>query len=134
MSTIIRFFVAPDDDTAAAAREHGPGKGADTVTFGNFDVYLALEDWECILTGRDLGDVQGPDVLGDDGPMVLVVPSALTEALAGDVTGVAARWSELQADEGETIDEELAAEIVAGVAALAVRARRIGSGLYCWWC
>jgi hypothetical protein len=134
VSTIIKFFIAPDDAAAAAVQKGGPGDGADVVTYGNFDVYLSIEDWECLLTGRDLTDVEGPGVLGDDGPMVLVFPPSLTEAFAGDVTGVAARWLESRAAEGEIIDEELGEEIVTEVAALAVRARRTGAGLYCWVC
>ncbi|WP_433788834.1 hypothetical protein [Actinoplanes sp. CA-252034] len=131
MSTIIEFFIAADDESAAGAVQDGPGPDADMVTYGNFDALESIEEWESLLTGRDADDVEGPDVLGDDGPLVLVFPSALTGALAGDVSGVAARWVRLRADEGEEIDEELAEEIVAEVAALAGRARATGAGLYC---
>ncbi|MEU8659334.1 hypothetical protein [Actinoplanes philippinensis] len=132
MSTIIEFFLAADRETAAAAVEAGPG--GDALTYGNFDVLLSIEEWESLLTGREPGDVEGPEELGDDGVYVLIFPAALTEALAGDVAGVAGRWLELRAEDGEEIDEELGAEIVAEVAALAVRARRNGELLCCRVC
>ncbi|GIE80535.1 hypothetical protein Aph02nite_64850 [Actinoplanes philippinensis] len=133
MSTIIEFFLAADRETAAAAVEAGPG--GDALTYGNFDALLSIEEWESLLTGREFDDVEGPEPLGDDdGALVLIFPAVLTEALAGDVTGVAGRWLELRAEEGEQIDEDLGAEIVAEVAALAVRARRTGELLCCRAC
>ncbi|MET8152445.1 hypothetical protein ACIBSW_09975 [Actinoplanes sp. NPDC049668] len=142
MSSIIKFFVAPDDAAAAALAVDGPGADLEPAVYGNFDVISTLEEWESVLTGRDLEeliDSGGADVVsGDDEPLVLLVPPALTGALAGAdahaLAAAAGRWIALRAEEGETIDEELAEEILGELAALSSRAAKTGGSLYCWIC
>lgn len=138
VSSIIKFFVAPDRLAAAGAVESGPEAAFDHATFGNFDAWSTLEEWEGILTGRDLDALPGdPEVIaGDDEPVVLLASGDLVRALAdadGQTLDAAAmQWTELRANDGETIDDELAAEILTKVAGLSVNAVRTGGSLYCW--
>ncbi|MCM0678788.1 hypothetical protein NCC78_29540 [Micromonospora phytophila] len=142
MSSIIKFFVAPDNSAAASVVESGLGPGFEAVTYGNFDVWLTLEEWESLLMDRNLDELiagGGPDVVsGDDTALVLLVPSDLTKALAdacGETLGrTAERWIELRSEEGEAIDDDLAHELLGEVAALAANAARTKSSLYCWIC
>ncbi|SNT45643.1 hypothetical protein SAMN05421812_106272 [Asanoa hainanensis] len=97
MSSIITFFVAPDAVVAAGVVSGGPGPEFQAAEYGNFAVWEAIEEWESILLDRDLAAVEGADaVSGDDSPLVLAIPPALTAALAGAddaVLGSAAtRW------------------------------------------
>jgi len=142
VSSIIEFFVAPDDAAAAGVAESGPGARFESATYGNFDVWSTLEEWEGILTDRSLDELVsggGNVVAGGDGiPLVLAMPRALTTALADAddhlLSGAAEQWIRLRDEEGETIDSELAQELIREVAALAVDAIRTGSSLYCWIC
>jgi hypothetical protein len=135
VSSIIEFFVAPDDDAAADVLEGGPSDEYETASYGNFDVISTIEEWEQILTRADTG---GAEVVagGDDEPLVLLFPPALTAGLAaasgGELTDLTDEWLDLRAEQGEEIDEELAAELLAEVAALATAASRAGASLYCW--
>ncbi|MFC9398663.1 hypothetical protein ACFTWS_36800 [Streptomyces sp. NPDC057027] len=52
MSIVIKFFVAPDAEAAAAVAEGGPDGVFESLTFGNFDAEEALIEWEGIFTGR----------------------------------------------------------------------------------
>ncbi|MEV4535485.1 hypothetical protein AB0J82_16810 [Asanoa sp. NPDC049518] len=138
MSTIITFFVAPDNETAAGVAEGGPGPDLQVAEYGNFDVWEAIEEWESILLHRDLDEViadGGADVVSDDGaPLVLCIPPALTTALAGaddEVLSTAAtRWVALGAD----LDEELAREMLGELAALSAAAEQTKGGVYVWVC
>jgi hypothetical protein len=142
MSSIITFFVARDDAAAAAVAVGGPGDDLEPARYGNFDVFSTLDEWQSILTDRDLEELAaeaGADVVsGDDEPLVLHVPDALTEALAHadhqSLADAAARWIELRAEEDEEIDEELALDLLGELATLSARAQRAASSLYCWIC
>ncbi|GID91105.1 hypothetical protein ACFQFC_38180 [Amorphoplanes digitatis] len=142
MSSIISFFVAGDDAAAASVAVGGPGADLEPAEYGNFDVISTIEEWESVLTGRDLDELivsGGADVVsGDDEPLVLLVPSTLTGALAAadapTLAEAAERWIALRAEEGETIDEELAQDLLGELAALSTKAERTGGSLYCWIC
>ncbi|GIE99993.1 hypothetical protein [Paractinoplanes rishiriensis] len=136
MSTIIKFFVAPDDEVAAGVAKGGPGDDLNPAVYGNFDVWTALGEWDTILTGAGADNT---DVVSDDGdPLVLAASPTLTAALAGaDAATVARtgeRWRTLRADEGEDFDEELVHDLLTEIAGLAAAARRTDGDLYCWVC
>jgi hypothetical protein len=140
MSSIITFFVAPDHRAAADVAESGLLADFESATYGNFDVLSTLDEWESILTDRSLEELVsgGAAVLaGNDGAALLLVTSrdlarALADADDRMLTRTAERWTELREEEGETIDRELAHELIKVVAALAVGAVRTGRFLYCW--
>ncbi|MFI7651010.1 hypothetical protein ACIBTZ_33855 [Micromonospora sp. NPDC049460] len=52
MSSIIKFFVACDNTIARGVVGNGPGEDFESATYGNFDVWSTLEEWESLLTGR----------------------------------------------------------------------------------
>lgn len=142
VSSIIKFFVARDNTIARSVVGNGPGEDFESATYGNFDVWSTLEEWESLLTDRALEQLiaaGGPDVVaGNDSPLVLLVSRDLTEALADAdaevLDGMAERWSGLRAEEGEAIDDELAHELIREVAALAANAVGSRNSLYCWVC
>jgi hypothetical protein len=77
VSSIIEFFVAPDDSAAAGVAKRGPGGRYESATYRNFSVWSTLVEWESILASRSLVELMtsgGPDVVaGSDGfPVVLV--------------------------------------------------------------
>ncbi|MFC6016897.1 hypothetical protein ACFP2T_11850 [Plantactinospora solaniradicis] len=142
MSSIIEFFVAPDDAVATSVAKDGPGPDLKPATYGNFDVWSTLAEWESILLDRDLDEVidaGGPDVLSDgDGPLVLLVPPPLTKALAqlrdDTLANVVERWIALRAEDDEEIEDELAHDLIGELAALSADAERTRGALYCWIC
>lgn len=142
MSTIIEFFVAPDDEVAAGVVQGGPGEDLKPVTYGNFDVWTSMVEWESILLDKDLDEVLetgGPDSVGHDGgALVFLLPpdvtKALAEADAGTLGTMAERWAALRTKEGQDIDIELAREMVGEMASLAVDAEASKGAIYCWVC
>jgi hypothetical protein len=137
MSSIIRFFVAPDDEAAATVVDGDPENTFESVTYGNFDADLALLEWDSLLTGQAFDDLLLASASGviteeEDGALIVAASAELQEAL-GSATGaelarVAQLWVDERAAEGETIDPELAREILTELARLA---RTAEHRLYC---
>ncbi|MCW6007411.1 hypothetical protein K1W54_23110 [Micromonospora sp. CPCC 205371] len=101
MSSIIEFFVAPDDAAAVSVAVNGPSGSFESATYGNFDVWSTLEEWEGILTSRSIEELVtsgGPNVVagGDGSPVVLAAPPDLARALAAAddhmLSSAAERW------------------------------------------
>ncbi|MBV7244503.1 hypothetical protein [Streptomyces sp. MW-W600-10] len=142
MSIIVKFFVAPDDTSAALALRTGPGEAYESLSLGNFDPLGAVVEWQSLLTGRSFEDVveagEPRVVAAEDGGgcLVLAISSDLFTALADaeqpTLRDAAASWVQLRAEEGEIIDADIADAIVGDLAALAGSARRQGRGVYCW--
>ncbi|MFJ8764165.1 hypothetical protein [Streptomyces clavifer] len=141
MSTIVKFFAAPDDASAALAVEAGPGPAYESLSFGNFDVEEAVVDWECLFLGSDFEELleAGEPLIvteDDDGPAVVALSARLADALAeaepSRLYEVATVWAGQQAEDGATIDSGVAGEILASLGSLARGAERSGHGLYCW--
>jgi hypothetical protein len=147
VSSIIKFFIAPDDEAAAGVPRSGTARGLETVEFGNFDPVGMLDDWETAFLARDAGEIAegGRPMVGGgardvpaDGGGVLIAMSPdlaadLAEADEARLTEVRARWIQLQSLEGEELDPVWAAELLADIAGLAARASERGHGVYCWW-
>jgi hypothetical protein len=142
MSTIIDFFVAPDDAAAAGVVHGGPRGTFETVTYGNFDVFLALGEWDAAFgagTGSTATTVDDPDVVagGDPDPWILAVPPGLVRALAGadrPALAAAERWVHDQAAEGIELDAQLFTEMFDELAGLARTATESGGSTCCWVC
>lgn len=141
VSTIVEFFVAPDDASAALALRTGPRR-AESLSFGNFDPQEAVVEWECLLVGggsEELVEAGEPCIVAgrnDDGCVVFVVSPRLSAALAdaerSQLRDVAVAWAAWRAEDGETIDTEIAEVILGDLAALVSNARCQGRGVYCW--
>ncbi|MBG0567288.1 hypothetical protein [Actinoplanes aureus] len=127
MSSIIDFYLAPDDAAAAG----GPGDG-ESAEYGNFDAYTALFEWEALLTGRDAMELIESDDSPDVGDLVFrargELVTALAEASPERLAWVTREW--IAGDEAGVEDEELALELVTEVAGLARTARATGRHLY----
>ncbi|MET9079180.1 hypothetical protein ABZX95_45365 [Streptomyces sp. NPDC004232] len=143
MSIVIKFFVAPDHDAAAAVVEAGPDGVFESLTFGNFDAEEALIEWESIFTGRSFEELVAadePEFVADpgdgEGPVVLAASRILQDALAAAdeyrLVEVSRLWVAERAADREVFDQEIAAWILGGVADLARVIGEQEEGLYCW--
>ncbi|WP_098024995.1 hypothetical protein [Streptomyces sp. st115] len=142
MSIIVKFFVAPDDTSAALTLRTGPEEACESLSLGNFDPLGAVVEWQSLLTGRSFEDVAESGeprvVAAEDGGgcFVFAISSDLLTALADaerrTLSDAAASWVQLRAEDGEIIDADIADAIVGDLAALAGSARRQGLGVYCW--
>jgi hypothetical protein len=144
VSTIVEFFIAPDDRSAAAVLDGGPGRVFESVEdYGNFMPFEAMVEWESILTGRseeELLEAGEPRDVADHGPdggcMVFAASSVLQDGLAGlDQAGLSemcARWIQLRQEDGEDWDTELVNNMFGDLADLARTANRQALTLYCW--
>ncbi|MFD7618273.1 hypothetical protein [Streptomyces sp. NPDC059802] len=142
MSIVVKFFVAPDDTSAALALQTGPGRAFESRSFGNFDPEEAVVAWECLLVGgsfEELVQAGEPRIVAgqdDDGCVVFAISPRLLTALAGAersrLRDVAASWVQQRSEDGEMVEAEIADEIVSELAALARSARRQSRGVYCW--
>ncbi|MEU6708150.1 hypothetical protein [Streptomyces wuyuanensis] len=142
MSIIVKFFVAPDNTSAGLALRAGPGPAFESLSFGNFDAEGAVVEWECLLTGgsfEELVEAGEPGIVAgqdNDGCIVFALSPHLSAALA-DAThsrlrNVAASWAHLRAEDGESIDTEIAEAILGDLAALVGSARHQNQSVYCW--
>ncbi|MFG3304914.1 hypothetical protein [Streptomyces wuyuanensis] len=142
MSIIVKFFVAPDDTSAAETLRAGPGRAFESLSFGNFDPEEAVVEWECLLVGgsfEELVEAGEPRVIAgqdSDGRIVFAISPRLSAALAdaerSQLSDVAASWAQLRAEDGDAIDAEIADAIVNDLAALVSGARRQSRSVYCW--
>lgn len=143
MSIIIKFFVAPDRDAAAAVVEGGPDGVFESLTYGNFDAEEALIEWESIFTGRgfeELVAADEPEVVADpgdgEGPVVLAASRVLQDALAAAdehrLVEASQLWVQERAADGEVFGLERATEVLSGLAELARAIGEQEESLYCW--
>ncbi|MGW3095633.1 hypothetical protein ACWDCC_19540 [Streptomyces sp. NPDC001102] len=140
MSRIIKFFIAPDETSAARVLASGPEGTYETVTLGNFLVEFSVLEWEELTTGTSfeaLLDAGEPrSVARDGGCEVFAVSERLLRELAGvdrlRVAKLAEGWKRMRCEDGEDLDDEPARETLAEVSELARAANDQGSGLYCW--
>ncbi|MFI5775039.1 hypothetical protein ACIA74_42725 [Streptomyces sp. NPDC051658] len=142
MSIVVKFFVAPDDMSAALALQTGPGRAFEPRSFGNFDPEEAVVEWECFLVGgsfEELVQAGEPRIVAgqdDDGCVVFAISPRLLTALAGAersrLRDVAASWVKQRSEDGEVVEAESADEIVSELAALAGSASSQSRGVYCW--
>ncbi|MGW1762338.1 hypothetical protein [Streptomyces mirabilis] len=142
MSIVVKFFVAPDDTSAASALQTGPGRAFESLSLGNFDPEEAVVEWECLLAGgsfEELVEAGEPRIVAgqdDDGCVIFAVSPRLSAALAGAerprLRDAAASWAAQRGQDGEVIDTAIADAIVGDLAVLVSSARRRSHGVYCW--
>ncbi|MEU7744699.1 hypothetical protein [Nonomuraea sp. NPDC049158] len=143
MSIIIKFFVAPSHEAAAAVVDGGPDGAFESLSYGNFDAEEALIEWEGIFTGRSFDELiaaDEPEVVADPGdgkgPMLLAASKALQDALAAAgqsrLVEASRLWVQERAADGEVFDQEIATQLLSDLARLAHGLRGRDHRLYCW--
>jgi hypothetical protein len=147
VSSIIKFFLATNDETAAGTPPGSLAGGPETVELGNFDPVGMLNDWEAAFLARDADEILdgGRPIVGGGGRILRLEGSAVLIAVSPDlVTDLAeageprlaeirSRWIQLKSLDDEKLDSVTAGELLAEVAELAVLADERRHGVYCWW-
>lgn len=143
VSIVIKFFVAPSREAAAAVAAGGPDRTFNSLVYGNFDAEEALIEWESIFTGRSFEELVAADEPeavadsdGEEGPMVFAASKDLQDALASAdqsrLVEVSLLWIQQRAADGGAVDQEIATEILSDLARLARGIDGRDHRLYCW--
>ncbi|MFE5402975.1 hypothetical protein ACFQ9Z_16800 [Streptomyces sp. NPDC056580] len=148
MAHDVVFFLAPDDESAAATRRQGPGPAFESVTCRFIEPDSAIAEWDMYFEepAAELPPIEQllawpwPEWVTaplNDGVEVFALPPRLIRALA-DATSVeleelADRWTARlrSADGDEMTDDDLLA-VLQAVSRLAASAVTTGGGLYSW--
>ncbi|MYS09454.1 hypothetical protein GTW71_24155 [Streptomyces sp. SID6041] len=149
MAYDVVFFLAPDDETAAAMRLRGPGEDAESVTGRFFEPDTAIAEWDMYFEAPS-ADAPPPEQVYawrpwpewvtpplNDGIEVFALPQRLTQALAhatsAELEELAGRWTVgLRSEDGDDMTDDDLMAVLQGVARLAATAVTIGGGLYNW--
>ncbi|MGW6937555.1 hypothetical protein ACWGF3_00805 [Streptomyces xanthophaeus] len=141
------YFSAPDDQAAVGVLRTpgGPGQAElDVVFLKDIDPVVAIAQLEAVMTGCSHEEATGSPRSGqllsepEDGPpFVVTMTDTLIDALASaspdDLVRCAEPWSMTDELRQIGIGVEATAEVLAGLAGLARRARASDRRLYCWW-
>lgn len=149
MAHDIVFFLAADDETAAATRLRGPGEAIESVICLFIEPDTAIAEWdmyfeepsaqapppEQIYAWRLWPEWVTPPL--NDGIEVFALPQRLTQALANatsaELEELAGRWTtRLQFEDGDDMTDDDLLAVLQGVARLAASAVNTGGGLYSW--
>ena len=147
MSSIIKFFLATDDEEAAGIPPGSLAEGPETVVLGNCDPAGMLNDWETAFLARNADEILdggrpmisgGARFLPLEGSSVLIAvsPDLVTDLAEADedrLAEVRGHWIQLESLDDGYLDEVTAGELLAEIAGLAVLAEERGHGVYCWW-
>ncbi|MEV6358614.1 hypothetical protein [Streptomyces hydrogenans] len=149
MACDIVFFLAPDDDTAAATRLRGPGGGFESVTCSSLEPDTAIAEWDMYFEEPSAEAPPREELYAwrpwpewvtaplNDGVEVFALPKRLTRALANassvELEALADRWTaRLWSEDGDDMTEDDLLAVLQGVARLAATAVSTGGGLYSW--
>ncbi|WRZ87989.1 hypothetical protein OHB54_02275 [Streptomyces sp. NBC_01007] len=148
MAHDIVFFLAPDDETAAATRRGGPGQAFESVTCRFIEPDSAIVEWDMYFQEPSAEAPSVEQLLGwswpewvtvplNDGVEVFALPQRLTQALAGagsaELEELAGRWTtRLRSADGDDMTDDDLLAVLQEIARLAVAAVRTGGGLYSW--
>lgn len=147
MSSIIKFFLATDDEEAAGMPPGSLAEGPETAELGNFDPVGMPNDWEAAFLARDADEILdgGRPMVGGgawvlpvegSGVLIAVSPDLVTDLAEADEARLAeirSHWIQLQSLDDEELDSVTAGELLAEIAGLAVLAGERGHGVYSWW-
>ncbi|MFD3513820.1 hypothetical protein [Streptomyces sp. NPDC058657] len=148
MAHDILFFLAPDDEAAAASRLRGPGAAFESVSCRFIEPDSAIAEWDMYFQ-EPSGEAPSVDqLLGwawpewvtpplNDGVEVFALPKRLTRALAhaspAELEELAGRWTaRLRSEDGDDMTDDDLPAVLQGVAGLATSAVNAGGGLYSW--
>ena len=144
----IVFFLAPDDEAAAATRLRGPGPAIASVSCRFVEPDAAIAEWDMYFEEpsaeapplEQLNGWSWPEWVTaplNDGIEVFAFPQRLTRALADagstELEDLADRWTaRLRSADGDDMTDDDLLAVLQGVARLATRAVRTGGSLYAW--
>jgi len=149
MAHDIVFFLAADDETAAATRLRGPGEAFESVTCRFIEPDTAIAEWDMYFE-EPLAEVPPLEQIYawrpwpewvtaplNDGVEVFALPQRLTRALANatsaELEELAGRWTtRLRSEDGDDMTDDDLLAVLQGVARLAASAVNTGGGLYSW--
>ncbi|MFB6890173.1 hypothetical protein ACFCX4_12745 [Kitasatospora sp. NPDC056327] len=147
MAHSVVFFLAPNDEAAAATHRRRPGREFQSVTCRFVEPDSAIAEWAVYFEEPSAG-LPVPEALhrwwpawvtapSNDGVEVFAVPQRLTRALAGarstEMEELAGRWAtRLRATDGDDMTGDDLSAVLRGVAGLAASAVRTGGRLYSW--
>ena len=148
MARDIVFFLAPDDETAAATRLRGPGQDFETVACHFIEPDSAIAEWDMYFEEPSAEFPSLERLLGwswpewvtaplNDGVEVFALPKRLTRALANaspaELEELAGRWTaRLRAQDGGDMTGDDLVAVLQKVGRLAASAVHTGAGLYSW--
>ncbi|MCX5415000.1 hypothetical protein [Streptomyces sp. NBC_00059] len=148
MAHDIVFFLAPDDETAAATRLRGPGETFESVTCRSIEPDSAIVEWDMYFEEPSAEAPPIEQLLGwawpewataplNDGVEVFALPQRLTRALANasstELEELAGRWTtRLRSEDGNDMTDDDLLAVLRGVARLAASAVNTGGSLYSW--
>ncbi|MFD8078429.1 hypothetical protein ACFV3E_37945 [Streptomyces sp. NPDC059718] len=148
MAHDIAFFLAPDDETAAATRLRGPGVAFESVTCHFIEPDSAIAEWDMYFEEPSAEVPPVERLLGwawpewvtapmNDGIEVFALPKRLTRALAGaspaELEELAGRWTaRLRSEDRDDMTDDDLLAVLQGVARLAASAVNTGGSLYSW--
>ncbi|WAX81644.1 hypothetical protein [Streptomyces sp. KMM 9044] len=135
------FFIAPDDESAAAAKGFSPRRAFEIIPVGIYDPADAAGEWKSLLTGDSpqgllrAGEPQVLTEITNDGCYVFVISERLQALLTAKdalrLEEVARKRSHLRRADGELVEEGEAVSHLAELASLARAATGRGARLYC---
>ncbi|MFC5907919.1 hypothetical protein [Streptacidiphilus monticola] len=148
MAHDIVFFLAPDDDAAAATRPRGPGEAFESIACRFIEPDSAIADWDMYFQ-EPSADVPPVEKLRDwawprsvtaplnDGVEVFALPQRLIRALASagpqELEELAGRWTaRLRSEDGHDMTDDDLLAVLRGIARLAASAVNSGGALYSW--
>ncbi|WP_327170159.1 hypothetical protein OG471_00820 [Streptomyces sp. NBC_01336] len=148
MAHDIVFFLAPNDEAAAAMRLRGPGKNFECVTCRFIEPDSAIAEWDMYFEAPSAEVPASEQLLGwawpewvtaplNDGVEVFALPKRLTRALAkassAELEELARRWTtRLRSEDGDDMTDDDLLTVLQGVARLAASAVSTGGDLYSW--
>ncbi|MER6559520.1 hypothetical protein ABT300_17625 [Streptomyces sp. NPDC001027] len=149
MAHDIVFFLAPDDEAAAATRLRGPGDAFRSVTCRFIEPDSAIAEWDMYFEEPSAQTPPLEQVYAwrpwpqyvtaplNDGIEVFALPNRLTRALAGaspaELEELAGRWTaRLRSEDGDDMTDDDLLAVLQAVARLAASAVNMGGGLYSW--
>lgn len=148
MAHDVVFFLAPDDETAAATRRQGPGQAFESVTCRFIEPDSAIAEWDMYFEEPSAEVPPVEQLLGwswpkwviaplNDGVEVFALPPQLTRSLANasptELEELAGRWTaRLRSADGDDMTDDDLLAVLQGVSRLAASAVSTGGGLYSW--
>lgn len=148
MAHDIVFFLAPDDEAAAATRLRGPGRDFESVACRFVEPDSAIAEWDMYFEAPSAEVPPSEQLLGwawpewvtaplNDGVEVFALPKRLTRALAkassAELEELARRWTiRLRSEDCDDMTDDDLLTVLHSVARLAASAVSTGGGLYSW--